>query len=381
MSKSSDPKQTIVANYKQLMAAIARPYLTVVQGVTIVRAVPITAEPLVIGRDPSRPFHLLDDDVSRAHCEVRLVGDDVIVRDLGSTNGTYVDGSRVTKERLLPASSQLRVGRHTLRHDLLNSDEVAKHTEFANDLERARRYVEAMIPAPIDDGSVRTDWCFVPSFVLGGDALGYHEIGNGRMALYVLDVCGHGVGAAMHSASVLHALRSHLLPSTDFGEPAQVLSKLNDTFPMESHGGTYFSIFYAVLEPASGRLRFSSAGHPPALLRAVGGRIRGRLALKNPAIGTMPRRSFGQAEAVMEPGERLYVFSDGVYELSNREGRQLGLEDFERALVGDADRSRGEPRRRYDAACSTVGTGLLDDDFTLMIVERDVAAPAQLMRA
>jgi serine phosphatase RsbU (regulator of sigma subunit) len=372
VSAPFDPLRTITATYRQLTAPKAFHYLIVVQGMTIQRAVPITPEPLVLGRDPSRSFHLPDADVSRAHCELRLAEERVLVRDLGSTNGTFLDGNRVTGEQLFPVSSTLRVGKHQFRHELLSPEEVARREEFAKDLERARRYVQALIPSPIEHGPVRTDWCFVPSSVLGGDALGYHELEGGCIALYVLDVCGHGVGSAMHSASVLNALRSRTLPNTDFGEPAQVLRRLNVAFPMENHSGTFFSIFYAVLDPKSGKLTYSSAGHPPALVRGTGGSIRSRLAVKNPPVGTMADRAFEQAEAVLEPGERLYVFSDGVYELCDREGRQRGLADFETALVASkSDMSRGEPRRCYDAACSTAGTDLLDDDFTLLIVERD----------
>jgi serine phosphatase RsbU (regulator of sigma subunit) len=370
MSNPNPPMKTVQFSIRHLTPPKALHYLTVVQGVTIERAVAVTSEPLVLGRDPSRPFFLPDVDVSRAHCELRLVGDTVFVRDLGSTNGTFVDGIQVMSERDLPVSSHLQVGRHTLRHELLSPTDVALHEEFARDISRARKYMEALLPAPLDRGPTRTEWCFVPSSVLGGDAIGYHELQGGRLALYVLDVCGHGVGSVMHAASVLNTVRGGMLPDTDFGEPGQVLRRLNDAFQMEDHSGMYFSIFYAVIDPAAHRIRYASAGHPPAILLGVDGRIRSRLSLKNPPIGALGGRAFEQAEASFEPGERLYVFSDGAYEFLDREGRERGLEDFERALVSDrADRSAGEPRRLYDLVCSAAGTTLLPDDFTMLVVE------------
>lgn len=370
MSVPSDAQQTVQFSIHHIAPPKALHYVTVVQGVTIERAMPVTSEPLVLGRDASRPFFLPDADVSRSHCELRLVGDTVLVRDLGSTNGTFIDGSRVTAERELPLSSHLQVGRHALRHELLSPEEVVRQEQFARDLDRARSYVQALMPSPLERGPVRTEWCFVPSSVLGGDALGYHALEGGRLTLYVLDVCGHGVGSAMHSASVLNTLRGHTLPDTDFGEPAQVLDRLNDAFQMDDHSGMYFSIFYGVLDPATHRLRYSCAGHPPAILLGADGRIRCRLAVKNPPIGTLKGRAFAQAEIDFEPGERLYVFSDGVYEIQDRDGRERALEDFERELAGaEADRSAGEPRRLYDAARSSAGTELLADDFTMLVVE------------
>lgn len=375
MSEPNQPMKTVKFSVRQLMPQKALHYLTVIQGVTTVRAVPVAAEALVLGRDPSLPFALPDADVSRAHCEVRLVGESVRVRDLDSTNGTFVDGVRVIVERDLPVSSRLQVGRHAFRHELLSPEDVAAREQFARDLEQARRYVEALLPAPLAQGPLRTEWCFVPSSVLGGDALGYHDLPGGRLALYVLDVCGHGVASAMHSASVLNTLRNHTLPETRFDEPGQVLGRLNHAFPMEAHSGMYFSLFYGVVDPVARRLRYASAGHPPAIVLGRDGTVRCRLPAASPPIGTIAGRAFEHAETSFEPGERLYVFSDGVYELQDREGRERGLEDFERALVvPGAHRAGGESRRLYDAACELAGTGLLPDDFTLLRVEHAPAA-------
>jgi sigma-B regulation protein RsbU (phosphoserine phosphatase) len=212
--------------------------------------------------------------------------------------------------------------------------------------------------------------------VLGGDALGYHEIGGGRLAVYVVDVCGHGVASAMHSASVLNAIRSQTLPNADFGQPSQVLARLNEAFRMEDHGGMYFTLFYAVLDPGTPRFSYASAGHPPALVLAADGTIRARLATKNPPIGTMEGRSFAAAEGTFEPGDRLYAFSDGAYEYLDREGREHGYEEFELQLAASgSSRATGEPFRLYEAACAAAGTELLPDDFTMLLVEHAPASP------
>jgi serine phosphatase RsbU (regulator of sigma subunit) len=217
---------------------------------------------------------------------------------------------------------------------------------------------------------VRTEWCFVSSSILGGDALGYHELEGGRLSAYVLDVCGHGVGSAMHSASVLNSLRGEALPNTDFGNPAEVLARLNDIFQMDDHSGMYFSIIYAVFDPAARRLRYASAGHPPALVIGASGRSRHRLFVKNPPIGTVKRREFAQSESPFEPGDRVYMFSDGAFEILDRDGRERGFDDFESELLAPgSDRSSGEARRLYDAARSRAGTDLLADDFSMLVVE------------
>lgn len=344
-------------------------YLTVVEGAELERSVRVTEEALVLGRDPSRAFHLPDPEVSRAHCEVRLVGASMRVRDLKSTNGTYVDGERVESERELPVSSLLQLGKHALRHELLSEEEVARHEQLSQELDRARRYIEDLLPLPWSEGPVRVDWCCVPSARLGGDCLGYHALPDGRIAIYLIDVCGHGVGSALHSASVINMLRRSTLPACDFGVPAEVLARLNETFAMEDHGGMYFTLWYGVLEPASGALRYATAGHPPALLLDPSGALRSRLATRNPPIGILPARRFAEEAELLAPGERLYVFSDGVYELQESGGKDRGLEEFLAELLALGESPLAEPRRLHDRARAITG-GELVDDFTLLVISR-----------
>jgi sigma-B regulation protein RsbU (phosphoserine phosphatase) len=87
---------------------------------------------------------------------------------------------------------------------------------------------------------------FIPSTQLGGDAFGYRWLDQDHLALYLPDVCGHGVGAALLSVSVLNILRSERKCAADLRDPGVVLEMLNDAFPMERHNGQYFTIWYGV---------------------------------------------------------------------------------------------------------------------------------------
>ena len=80
--------------------------------------------------------------------------------------------------------------------------------QLNEELAEAADYVKSMLPEPISEGPVKTDWKFVPSTSLGGDAFGYHWIDGDHFAIYLLDVSGHGVGAALLSVSVMRALHS-----------------------------------------------------------------------------------------------------------------------------------------------------------------------------
>ena len=101
---------------------------------------------------------------------------------------------------------------------------------------------------------------------LGGDAFGYHWLDENHFAMYLLDVSGHGVGAALLSVSAMETLRSQNLPDTDFRNPAEVLKRLNNAFQMENHHQMFFTIWYGVYDKMAQKIVYSSGGHPPALL-------------------------------------------------------------------------------------------------------------------
>lgn len=119
---------------------------------------------------------------------------------------------------------------------------LASEKRLAAELADAAGYVRSLLPGPLE-GEVRAQWRFRPSAELGGDIFGYHWISPDRLAIYLLDVSGHGVGAALLSVSVFNVLPTQSLPEADFGDPAVVLRQLNRVFPMERHHNLLFTIW------------------------------------------------------------------------------------------------------------------------------------------
>ena len=221
-------------------------YLVVIGGAGLGRRMRLDAEPITIGRDAACEMALASPDVSRRHCRLQLVAGEVFVTDLRSTNGTYVDGKRIEDSTLLPDGSILEIGQQVLKHERRSTREVKEAQELDRDLEKARNYVLSLLPSPIVNGTVQAEWFIVPSAKVGGDAFGYGALDNDRFAIYLIDVSGHGVGAAMLSVSILNVLRQLALPGTDFGKPSDVLNRLNAMFQMENHNGMFFTIWYGV---------------------------------------------------------------------------------------------------------------------------------------
>lgn len=247
---------------------------------------------------------------------------------------------------------------------------------LAADIATAARYVRSLIPAPGPVGMLGAEWRFVPSASLGGDAFGYHAVDPDHVAIYLLDVCGHGVGAALLSVSVLNAVRAEVLPSTDFRSPESVLAALNRAFPMERHNDMFFTIWYGVYERRSRRLRWAGGGHPPAFLvprpPAGQGAVAQALDSDGPLVGAIEGVAFSGGEVAVPPGSRLYLFSDGAFEIVRPGGGMWSLAALRDLLASDA--VAGKPAAAgLDHVLATAqglaGHAPLLDDLSILAVD------------
>lgn len=345
-------------------------FLTVIQGSQAGRYLAFGLEPVTIGRKATCDFTLPDAEVSGRHCQVSALAHhtDALVTDLQSTNGSFVEGRRVVGSARLPQGGLMQVGDQVLKHEYRLPSELKQSQELDRDLDKANRYVQSLLPAPLRAGPVRADWLFQPSARLGGDAFGYHRLDERTFALYLVDVSGHGAGAAMHSVSVMNVLRQRALPGADFHDPAQVLRHLNAMFQMESHGGMYFSMWYGTYDLVSRELHYASAGHHPSYLRSGSRGAVQPLQTRNLVIGALPEAEFVSGRADVAPDSTLYVFSDGVFEVVTKAGAQWGLHDFLPLLQQAPQADTSEPERLYRAVLDVARPGALDDDFSMLVV-------------
>jgi serine phosphatase RsbU (regulator of sigma subunit) len=369
-----DPNRTMVFATGAFSAPVVAQeprehYLVAVEGSHSGLRIALGTKPLRIGRHAECDVVVPDPEVSSQHCEVSAsaTGAEALVTDLRSTNGSYVEGARVSGSALLPNGGLLQVGRHVFRHEYVLKSEIEKSQERERDLEKARHYVQSLLPEPVGAGPVRTDWFFLPSAQLGGDAFGYHQLDEHTFVGYLIDVSGHGVGAAMHSVSILNVLRQRALPDTDFHDPAQVLRSLNAMFQMDAHDGMYFTAWYGAYDLRTRTLRYSSAGHHPSYLCDADRASVQPLQTRNLLIGAIPETQFAAAGIKVPAGSTLYVFSDGVFEVATRDQGQWGLQDFLPLLRGPVE-TGAESARIYKAVREAARPGPLEDDFSMLAV-------------
>lgn len=240
---------------------------------------------------------------------------------------------------------------------------LAARQALADELAQAAAYVRSLLPEKLT-GEIVSDYEFVSSSQLGGDLFGYHWLDERHLAFYLLDVCGHGVGAALLSVSVHHALRSETLPNVCFARPAEVLTALNRAFPMEDHDGRFFTIWYGVYDRQTRELRYASAGHPPAVLFNSDSEET-RLGCANLIAGVDSNTVYEEHTHLVPPHSRLYLFSDGVFEAEVPSGELLGLAGLVK-LLQSATTAASRPRFVYEQVGTGPGKGDLADDFSLL---------------
>jgi sigma-B regulation protein RsbU (phosphoserine phosphatase) len=239
---------------------------------------------------------------------------------------------------------------------------------LASQLASAAEYVVSLLPPRIMEGNILTDWRFFPSTELGGDSFGYHWLDDDHFAMYLLDVCDHGVGPALLSVSALNVLRSQSLPNTDFKAPEKVLVSLNETFQMEKQNNLYFTIWYGVFNKTTRRITYASAGHPPALLVFPEDGIR-ELATPSMFIGGMEGIVYTSGTIDVAGPADLYIFSDGVYEVERPDGSMWNLQGLKDFITDAAGGDLSDIDGLYAYVQEMGGKKDLDDDFSMLKIE------------
>ncbi len=241
------------------------------------------------------------------------------------------------------------------------------------ELEAANRYVQRILPEPIEAGPVTAEWQMQPSEALGGDSFGYHRVGP-LFVMYVLDVVGHGTGMALHSISVLNNVRARLLLGEEaMADPAGVLGALNAAFPMENQNNMLFSMWYGVFDTRTRRLTYASAGHPPAIL------LHGEppapdehepdyatLGTEGPSVGALEGVVFTNASVSVTPGSKLFLFTDGAFEIPVAPDREWTFEEFIAVVRSTRFMPGGESTYLLKRIGSLCAEPRFPDDFTIV---------------
>lgn len=203
------------------------------------------------------------------------------------------------------------------------------YVKIKADLLAASKVQRSLLPDVMPDSPGLTfAFAYMPCDDLGGDTLNVLELDERHVALYLVDVSGHGVQAALLASTLSHVLtpvqhsnsvlwtRDPVSDTMRIAPPKLVAERLNTRFPFDPEINQFFTIHYGVLDTRTLRYRFVSCGHPRPVLVAAG-KPPEVVAASGPAIGILPAPAFVEKELQLATGDRLYFFSDGVLEATN----------------------------------------------------------------
>lgn len=210
--------------------------------------------------------------------------------------------------------------------------QLRESNEIINkDIKAAGRVQRQLLPHDISDiGSLKVAWKFVPSSHVAGDIFNIMPLDDSHVAMYIIDVSGHGVQAAMLAVLIHNFFRLGMdgrslkekagqqLTVETLLEPEQVAKALNDNFPMETYDA-YFTGIYGVLNTNTFEFKVVNAGHPAPLIIHKNKSVE-FLNNADIPIGILADSEYKANSYKLNSGDTLILYTDGLYELSVKEG-------------------------------------------------------------
>jgi sigma-B regulation protein RsbU (phosphoserine phosphatase) len=235
------------------------------------------------------------------------------------------------------------------------------------ELEVARSLQLAILPAAFPARSgCEAAARMIPATTMGGDFYDYIELPDGEVGLVIADVSGHGVPAAFFMAVARTNLRELAVHHTD---PGQCLGQTNDALCAQNPLDLFVTVFYCVLEPKSGVLRYANGGHNPPYIRRAAGAVETLSGAGGLVLGAMPGARYPTHTVQLLRGDRLVLYTDGVTEAFNPAEELYGAQ----RLADEVHvHGGGTPAALVERICQSVtnfaGTAPQSDDITLTVL-------------
>ena len=243
------------------------------------------------------------------------------------------------------------------------------------ELDAARALQIAILPAtfpakPGCDSSAR----MIPATTMGGDFYDFIELPDGLIGLVMADVSGKGVPAAFFMAVARTTLRD---VAAHHRNPGECLAQVNDFLCQQNPMDLFVTVFYCILDPASGQLRYANGGHNPPYLRRADGSIEALSGAGGLVLGAMTGMAYPEHAVRLAPGDRLVLYTDGVTEAFDPNGEAYGTERLcEEIRAHGAGRAAGLIEHICSDVTTFAGSAPQSDDITLIVLSWDAVESA-----
>lgn len=256
-------------------------------------------------------------------------------------------------------------------------------------LEKANRYMQQSLQSaakfqqslltqipPVTDG-VEIAWRYSPCDELAGDSYGVYELGADKILIYQLDVAGHGVKAALLAVTLLHLLNpttpgNLVLENATDGNPVSpqdVVAELNRRFQINEESNQFFTMVYGIYDCKSGVFRYVNAAHSTPIAISSGATLIDEES--NVPVGVLPDIEFVENTLVLNKGDAIVVYSDGIIEASGPENELFGEDRLVEFLSSNGSGVVDDVVRQLELTVREWSGDIgLEDDLSILMVKR-----------
>lgn len=283
---------------------------------------------------------------------------------------------------------ELRARNEELRESIENLRRTREaKARMESELAIGREIQLSMLPRGFETATEREDVsihaALHPAREVGGDLYDFFYTDETHLAVSIGDVSGKGVGAALFMAMTQTLVKSHAKADPS---PARVVTETNDALSQDNDQSMFVTLFYALLDTESGRLRYSNAGHNPPYVRRRDGSVE-RLDLRHgPVLGAMDGLEYGESETTLAPGDLLFVYTDGVTEAQDARGALYEEPRLAERLLLAPPGPKGALETVLEDVWAFQGEAEQADDVTILALQRhdvdgaEVRPPSRMLR-
>jgi serine phosphatase RsbU (regulator of sigma subunit) len=239
--------------------------------------------------------------------------------------------------------------------------------EYEHDLRLASQVQQQVLPKPLICSGLEIAAGMQTATLLGGDYYDFFQISENIVDVVIADVSGHGAAASLLMPSLAVALRSR---ARELSGPAEIIKDLDQVFRTVTNSATFVTVFYARLDQASKVLHYANGGHnPPLLIRPKTGQAL-ELEEGGPILGILKDAEYSNATVVLNSGDILTLFTDGVIEQENEAGEQFSESRLQQVVrSGEAEPASAMIASIMTAVSSFAGNKSQADDQTVVVVK------------
>jgi serine phosphatase RsbU (regulator of sigma subunit)/predicted ester cyclase len=251
--------------------------------------------------------------------------------------------------------------------------EMREREHLEQELRVARRIQQASLPmeVPTLEGWQISPY-YQPAREVGGDFYDFFELEDGRVGVVVGDATGKGVSAALVAAATSSMVRA-VAQALGSSSPGEVLAQVNETLVARIPSNMFVTCFYAVLDPESAGLRYANAGHDLPYLRGRSSNDAEELSARGMPLGLMPKMSYEEKEIVLDAGDSVLFYSDGLVEAHDPQRHQMfGFPRLRALVAGHAEKRSFVTLLIAELYSFTGEEWEQEDDITLLTLRRSV---------